>query len=54
MFSHIGMLKTQQLTVVVWAAQSVCVCVYNCKQIIIIVCRHVFTEYFCDFATSLQ
>lgn len=27
MFSHIGMLKTQQLTVVVWAAQSVCVCV---------------------------
>lgn len=26
MFSHIGMLKTQQLTVVVWAAQSVCVC----------------------------
>lgn len=27
MFSHIGMLKTQQLTVVVRAAQSVCVCV---------------------------
>lgn len=27
MFSHIGMLKTQQLTVVVWEAQSVCVCV---------------------------
>lgn len=31
MFSHIGMLKTQQLTVVVWAAQSVCVCV--CVQL---------------------